>query len=139
MIEDRTLTIRETKNIIKQLENELELYLEKKQINFEKTQPSCTKLKDIIVNKGNTIFDSFTTYMIKDEECDDRIYELKGKILAYEKYLNNELDRMREYDDIPLIIYLKEERQWNWRDIDKYLNLGEDYSRTKYKRFKKLG
>ena len=75
--------------------------------------------------------------MIKDEECDDKIYALKDSILAYEKYLNNELNRMREYDDVSLIVYLKEEEQWSWREIDKFLNLGDDYSRTKYRRYKK--
>lgn len=131
------LSIRETKNIIKQLQNELELYMEKKQINFDRTQPSSSKIKEVITSRSNSIFDSFTSYMIKDEECDDKIYALKDSILAYEKYLNNELNRMREYDDVSLIVYLKEEEQWGWGEIDKFLNLGYDYSRTKYKRYKK--
>src|SRR5574344_1018668 len=135
----KTLTIKETKNIIEQLQNELELYLEKKKINFNKTQPSAMKLKEVISSKTNNIFDSFTTYMIKDEECDDKIYSLVQSILSYQSYVIKELDRMRQYDDLSLIVYLKEELEWNWKDIDKYLHYAEDTSRTKYKRFKNSG
>lgn len=133
----KELSIGETKNIIQNLQNKLELYLRKKQINFDKTQPKSSKIKDIVVSNSNTNFDCFTTYMIKDEECDDKIYKLQQEILAYQTYLNKEIMRMKKNDDLPLIVYLKEEEKMSWREIDKLLNHGEDYSRTKYKRYKK--
>ena len=42
------LTIEGAKREIDKLNNELELYLEKKNINFQRTQPSSPVLKDII-------------------------------------------------------------------------------------------
>jgi len=131
------MTLKQAKNEIIKLENELDLYLTKKKINFERTQPQASKIKDIVVSRGINIFDSFSSYVIKDEECDDKIYSLQESILAYKQYLNKELNRMRTYDDITLIVYLKEEENWSWREIDRYLNYAEDTSRTKYKRFKK--
>lgn len=132
-----SLTVRQAKNIIKELQNELDLYLTKKKINFERTQPKASKMKDAIISKTGEIFDSFTTYMIKDEECDDKIYALQESILAYETYLSKELNRMREYDEISLIVFLKEELNWTWKEIDETLHNSCDYSRTKYNRYKK--
>ena len=133
------LTLKQAKNELTKLENELDLYLTKKKINFEKTQPKASRIKDIVVSKSNTIFDSFSHYVIKDEECDDKIYSLQESIVAYQSYITKEINRMRKYDDIALIVYLKEEENWSWKDIDKELNCGADYARTKYKRFKKDG
>ena len=131
------LTIRQAKNELEKLNNQLELYLEKKKINFERTQPKSTRLKEIVVSGSIQFNDPFINYVIKDVECDDKIYALKESILSYQKYIIKELKRLSKYDDMELIIYLKEELDWNWNKIDKYLNYAEDTSRTKYKRFKK--
>ena len=131
------MTLKETFNIINKLKNELDLELTKKKINFDKTQPKASRVQEVIVNKSNAIFDTFTTYMIKDEECDSKILSLQSRLLAHQTYLLKEIKRMKQYDDISLIVFLKEEMCWNWKEIDKELNYAEDTSRTKYKRFKK--
>ena len=131
------MTLKETFNIIDKLKNELDLELAKKKINFEKTQPKASRIQEVIVNKSNVIFDTFTAYMIKDEECDSKILSLQSQLLAHQTYLLKEIKRMKQYDDISLIIFLKEEKGWNWKEIDKELNYADDTSRTKYKRFKK--
>lgn len=138
MIQEKHLTIREAKNEIKKAENELDLYLTKKKINFNKTQPGAITLKDIMVDSSKNVFDKFTHYVIKDEEVDSKIYGLQETINAYQKYIIEEMKRMSECDEIGLICYLKEEEHKSWKEIDKYLHRGEDYSRTKYKRYKKI-
>ena len=45
MILEKKLTIREVKNEIKHLENELDLYATQRNINFLKTQPGAIKIK----------------------------------------------------------------------------------------------
>lgn len=131
------MTLKETFNIINKLKNDLDLELAKKKINFDKTQPKASKIQEVIVNKSNAIFDTFTAYMIKDEECDSKILSLQSQLLAHQTYLLKEIKRMKQYDDISLIIFLKEEIGWSWKEIDKELNYAADTSRTKYKRFKK--
>lgn len=136
MIQEKHLTIREAKNEIKKAENELDLYLTKKKINFNKTQPGAISLKEVMVDSSRNIFDKFTHYTIKDEEYDNKIYGLEETINAYERYIINEMKRMSETDEIGLICYLKEEERKNWMEIDKLLHRSEGYSKVKYSRFK---
>ena len=129
------LTIREAKNEILSLENELDVYATKKKINYLKTQPGATKIKEIVVDSSHTNLDSFLNYTIRDEEYDEKIYSLVAAIYAYKRYIANEIKRMSRYDEIAYISYLKNEEKKTWKEIDKILHRGEDYSRTKYKRF----
>lgn len=132
------MTLKECKNEIQRLQNNLRFYLNKKKINFEKTQPSSIKLKEITVDGGFKDWDPFMSYMIKDEECDKIIYLDQQELNNYQTWFTNEIIRMKKFDDVALIVYLKEEEHMNWKDIDKLLDYAEDTSRTKYKRFKKV-
>lgn len=113
------LTIEGAKREIDKLNNELELYLEKKQINFERTQPSSPVLRDVIAGKSDSmmIFDKFTHYVIKDEECDNRIYQLLETINAYEKYIFKEEQRMSEVEPTKLKIYLLKQKGRTFEEI----------------------
>lgn len=136
MITGQSLTIREAKNLIKQYENELDVYLTQKNINFLKTQPKAMQIKDIVVDSSHTNIDSFLNYVSKDEEYDSKIYGLLASIYSYKSYVAKEIQRMSEYDEIGYIIYLKEEEKKSWREIDKILHHGENYSKVKYARYK---
>lgn len=136
MIQEKHLTIREAKNEIKKAENELDLYLTKKKINFNKTQPGSISLKDVMVDSSRNIFDKYTHYVIKDEEYDIKIIGLQETINAYEKYIINEIKRMSQTDEIGLICYLKEEEKKSWLEIDNLLHRSDGYSKVKYCRYK---
>ena len=138
MIESKKhLTIREAKNEILSLENELDVYATKKKINYLKTQPGATKIKEIVVDSSHTNLDSFLNYTIRDEEYDEKIYSLVAAIYAYKRYIANEIKRMAKYDEIAYISYLKNEEKKTWKEIDKILHRGEGYSKLKYIRYKK--
>ena len=117
------LTIEGAKREIDKLNNELELYLEKKKINFERTQPSSPKLKDIIPGKIDSIpiFDKYTHYLIKDEECDNKIYQLLDSINAYEKFIIKETKRLSEVEPIKLKIYLLKQEGRTFEQIGEML------------------
>ena len=136
MVEE--LTIKELKYKIKDLEDDLDLYLTLKKINFQKTQPGCSKPKDIVTSKPIIFFDKFSHYVIKDEDYDDTIYLKTEQLLAYQKRLLQKIENVRKGDEIALITYLRDEKKWSWNRIDRYLHRGEDYSRTKMKRYKNL-
>lgn len=116
------LTIRQAKNELKKLENELDLYLTKKRINFERTQPGSSKIKDIVTSRTHNIFDSFTHYVIKDEEVDDKIYSLQATIAAYQTYIINEMKRISENGGSELIVFLRDELHLKWEDIVRQTN-----------------
>lgn len=134
---EQHLTIREVKNEIKKLENELNIYMTKKNINLLKIQPRAMQIKDIVVDSSHTNFDPFLNYIYKDEECDIEIYGLLVSIYSYKAYIAKELKRMSEYDEISYIAYLREEEKKSWREIDRILHHGEGYSKLKYIRYKK--
>ena len=131
------MTLKECKNEIQRLQNNLRFYLNKKKINFEKTQPSSIKLKEITVDGGFKDWDPFMSYMIKDEECDKEIYLLQKELNNYRTRFTNEMLRMLRYDDLPLIVYLKEEENKNWKDIDNLLHYAEGTTKKSYFRSKK--
>lgn len=121
MIIEKKLTIREAKNELKQLENELNLYLTKKKINFQKTQPGAIQYKDI-VSKTSTIFDKFSHYLIKDNEYDTRIYAIQESINAYQDYIVKEMKRISENGGSELIVFLRDELKMKWDKIVKETN-----------------
>ena len=121
MVLEKHLTIKEARNEIIALENELDLYLTKKKIHFSKTQPGSTKI-DIVNSKTNTIFDRFTHYVIKDEELDSKIYWLQQSILSYQEYIIKEMKRISENGGSEMIVFLRDEEKLPWKDVAKYTN-----------------
>jgi hypothetical protein len=132
MIElQKHLTIREAKNELRKAENELDLYLTKKEINYLKTQPSAVKYKDIVASSHN-IFDKFTHYVIKDEEVDLKIYGLQETINSYQKYIISEMKRISDNGGSELITFLRDEMKMKWEEIAKYTNYSERQVRRLY-------
>lgn len=132
------LTIKEAKNELQKDMNELELYLTKKKINYQKTQPKGTNYDKIVVSGIPISFDKFTHYVIKDEQYDSKIYSLEASINAWQEYIRSELERLSNYDELGLIVYLREELEFNWNQIDRLLHHSLGTSKVKYSRYKNL-
>lgn len=115
------LTIEKAKNEREKLNNELELYLEKKQINFIKTQPKATQLKDVVVSSGFTN-DKFVHFVIKDAELDTTIYCLQKEINALEKYIIEEMERISKECGSDLIRYYRDDKKYQWEKIARLTN-----------------
>lgn len=118
------LTINQAKIIRNQLVNELELYLEQKEINFIKTQPKSPLMKDIIEGKsdGFKINDRFTHYIIKDEKLDEKIFALEKEINTYEKFIIKEMERINKAGGSYLIKYYRDVEKYSWDRISKLTN-----------------
>ena len=117
------MTIREAKNEIEQINNELELYLTKKQINFEKTQPQASKFKEVILSTG-FVNDKFLHYVIKDEDLDSKIIALQKEKNAIENFIIKEIERILKNKGDEYIVYLRDEEKLSWEEIRKL----KDYS-----------
>lgn len=115
------MNILKAKNEIDKLQDTLELYLQKKKINFIKSQPGSPIMKDIITGKndGKAIFDKFAHYIIKDEELDREIYSLQESINAYENYIIKEMKRISKYGGSELVRYYRDVEKKKWDEISK--------------------
>lgn len=136
-MDQSNLTISKAKNEILKLEHQLDVLATKKNINFLKTQPGAIKLKELVVDSSHTNYDSFLNYVQRSEPIDNEIYAILASIYSYKTFIAKELQRLSKYDEIGYIIYLREEEKKSWREIDRILHHGEDYSRIKYYRYKK--
>ena len=132
------MTIREAKNRMCEIDNELAYLKEKKVINFEKTQPSSPKLKDIVEGKSNSkvVSDKYTHFIIKDDDLDNEIIALEKEKNSLDRFILNEIERLKKYDEIMLIVYYREEGL-SWKQIDKLLYKSNGYARIKLYRAKK--
>lgn len=132
------MEIKDAKNRINQIENELSYLTEKKIINFEKTQPSSPKLKDIVEGKTNSkvVNDKYTHFIIKDTDLDNEIMALEKEKNSLDRFILNEIERLKKYDEIMLIEYYREQG-FSWKQIDRLLFKANGYSRIKLYRAKK--
>ncbi len=118
------LTINQAKIEKDKLINELELYLEQKEVNFIKMQPKSPIMRDIIEGKsdGFKISDKFTHYLIKDEKLDEKIFALQKEINAYEKFIINEMERINKAGGNYLIKYYRDVEHFSWNKISRLTN-----------------
>ena len=131
------MSLKQIKNEIEKYSNQLRLWCEKKKINFEYTQPKGMRYKDITIQSSIKEFDPFATYMIKDEECDEKIYMYQAIISNLQNLLANEILRMKKFEDVDLIVYYKEDMKYGWVKIDRMLHYADGTSKKKYFRYKK--
>ncbi len=141
MILEKHLTIKEARNEIEKLENELDVYLTKKKINYVKTQPGSSKFKDVVTSRTNAIFDKFSHYIIKDEELDTKIYSLQESILSYQEYILKEMQRISNIEPYKLKVYeLREDmdfirdhnRKRTWLEIAELTNYSDRQAKRIY-------
>lgn len=118
------LTINQAKIERERLINELDLYLEQKEINFIKTQPTSPIMKDIIEGKsdGFRISDKLTHYLIRDEQFDEKIFALQKSINAYENFIIKEMERINKAGGNYLIKYYRDVEHFSWNKISRLTN-----------------
>lgn len=131
MNETKKLTIKELKYKIKELEDEIDMYLTLKKIDFVKTQPGAMSYKDVIVQGGQP-YDKFTHYTIKSEKYDKKIIELTDTLLTYQKRLNNKIANISNSDSKAFITYLREEEHMSWKQICRLTHFSDRQARRIY-------
>lgn len=130
MVGIEKLTISEARNELESIENQLELYLTKKKIEFYKTQPGATRAKEILIQNSN-IVDRFNHYTIKSEEYDEVIYELTNNSIALQDYILKEVKRLQINDpDFVKILELRKQKK-KWVEIARIMHSDERTCRRK--------
>lgn len=133
---DNTLSLKEIRNEIIKLNNNIESYCELKKIEFEKTQPKSITFDKLKVDISHVNYDLFIKYVIKNNKYDDKIIPLEKELLQYQTLFINEIERMKKYDEIPLIEFLKYETNITWNEIDDFLCYARGTSKKKWDRYK---
>lgn len=119
-MEEMKYTIKEANNEINRLTNLLNLYIDRKNLLFNETQPKVADPNTDRVDGSMTREEKFFKYVYKceNEEIDWWIEKLNIYIIALNNYVESELKRIGEYEPLKAkIIKLREEKGMKWNDI----------------------
>lgn len=119
-MEEMKYTIKEANNEINRLTNLLNLYIDRKNLLFNDTQPKSADPNAERVDGSMTREEKFFKYVYKceNEEIDWWIEKLNIYIIALNNYVETELKRIGEYEPLKAkIIKLREEKGMKWDDI----------------------
>lgn len=139
----KELTIKEANNRIDEIDNKLEYYLNKKELEFNKTQPKATDIKTDITTGGARV-DKNIQYMIICEQYDPIIDSLQNEKQILLDFVEKELKRINKYGDVEQqIIYYKEQYipryhdEVTWYFISRKVHASESTCKRIYKKYKK--
>lgn len=113
-------SIKEANNEINRITNLLNLYIDRKNLLFNKTQPKIADPNTDRVDGSMTREEKFFKYVYKCEyeQIDWWIEKLNIYIIALNNYVEAELKRIGEYEPLKAkIIKLREEKGMKWDDI----------------------
>lgn len=119
-MEEMKYTIKEANNEINRLTNLLNLYIDRKNLLFNETQPKVADPNTDRVDGSMTREEKFFKYVYKCEyeQIDWWIEKLNIYIIALNNYVEAELKRIGEYEPLKAkIIKLREEKGMKWDDI----------------------
>ena len=146
-MEEMKYTIKEANNEINRLTNLLNLYIDRKNLLFNNTQPKVADPNAERVDGSMTREEKFFKYVYKceDEEIDWWIEKLNIYIIALSNYVEKELKRIGEYDDLlQKIVYYKEvykpkkEEKITWDFISRKVYAPSSTIRRMYSKHKKM-
>ena len=133
------MTIKEANNQINKLDNEIEYYLKKKELETRKLMPQATRYDKILVDGGKRV-DKYANYVIKSEIIDKELDNLFQAKRLLEDFVEKELIRLNKYDEVlQLIVYYKEQcfEKLTWQQISNRVHYSVAQCRNLYRKYKK--
>lgn len=94
------------------------------------------KLKEILVDGGFGESDAILNAIIKKDKYTESLQVLYKSKNAYEKYILDEIDRLKMVYPQTAIIYLRDYEKKKWKDIAKEMNYSEKQVRRYYSKNK---
>ncbi len=146
-MEEIKFTIKEANNEINRLTNLLNLYIDRKNLLFNDTQPKSADPNAERVDGSMTREEKFFKYVYKceNEDIEWWIDHLNDYLISLNNYVESELKRIGEYNDLlQKIIYYKEVYKpeenekitWDW--ISKKVYSPSSTIRRMYSKHKKM-
>ena len=133
------MTIKEANNQINKLDNEIEYYLKKKELETRKLMPQATRYDKTLVDGGKRV-DKYANYVIKSEIIDKELDNLFQAKRLLEDFVEKELIRLNKYDEVlQLIVYYKEQcfEKLTWQQISNRVHYSVAQCRNLYRKYKK--
>lgn len=133
------MTLKEVNNIIQEIDNKIEYYLQLKELALDKILPAAIDTTKVMVDGGKRA-DRYANYYLSVEKYDNELEKLYKEKRINEEYLDNELRRLDKYDEIArLIVYYKEEtfEKLSWWQISQRVHYSESQCRRIYRRIKR--
>ena len=133
------MNLKEASNEIEKIDNEIEYWLNEKEIVIGKVLPGALDTSNEVVT-GGTRTDKFLNYIMKNEKIDyelDKLYAQKNNL---ESYVENELHRLGKYKEVEkLIIYYKEQclENYTWEEISRKTHYSKTQCRNIYRKWKR--
>ena len=130
------LTLDKAKQILNNLENQLEYWNNERKIAIEKAEGVTGISYDKEIVSGGKVSDS--TYSIDRviDVIDPKIRILKIRIRNIMTFIEKEMKRINEYEPIESKIILLREERMKWRDIAAIVNYSERQCRRIYDKYK---
>lgn len=94
------------------------------------------KLKEMLVDGGFRENDIILNAIIKKDKYTESLQALYKSKNAYEKFILEELDRLKMVYPQSAIVYLRDYKKLKWNDIAKEMNYSEKQVRRYYKKTK---
>lgn len=132
------MTIKEANNQINRIDNEIEYYLKKKELEMSKMMPQATKYDKTLVDGGKRE-DKYASYAIKNELLDKELDKLFKEKFLLENFIEKELLRLGKYDEVEqLIVYYKEQSldKLTWLQISQKVHYSVIQCKRIYKKWK---
>lgn len=135
MIDNETnnLTISKAWSELKGIDNQIDLL---ETLRTTKTDIKGVKLKDILVSGGIVNNNAILNAIVSVDEYSARLNELYKAKNAYEKYILDEVDRIKRNNPCVVIGFLKDYQKMKWEEIGKTLNYSDRQCRRYYDEYK---
>lgn len=133
------MDIFDANNKIVEIEKEINILLDKKEVELSKVLPQAKQIKKDIVTTSRTENNKFLHYVYSVEEYDQKIDILEKIKLALINYVDKELIRLKKYrDKEQLIVYYRENKlkKYKWESISRLVGLSQTHCRRIYREYK---
>ena len=135
------MTIKEANNKLEKIDNDINYWLNEKEIELSKVLPKATDTTQERVS-GGTRVDKFIKYAeaLEVKQIDEKLDKLYAKKKNLEDYIEKELHRLNKYREVEqLIVYYKEQciENYTWVQISQRVYYSPTQCRNIYRKWKK--
>ena len=129
------LSIIEAWNELDGINNQINLFETLKETNNEET-PKSVRLKEILVSGGKVNNDTICNAIINTDKYSEKLLSLYISKTAYEKYILEEIRRLKISAPAVCIAFLKEYQKLTWKEMTKVMDYSIAQCRRYYDEFK---
>lgn len=135
------MTIKEANNKLEKVDNDINYWLNEKEIELYKALPKATDTTQERVS-GGTRVDKFIKYAeaLEVKQIDEKLDKLYAQKKNLEDYIEKELHRLNKYREVEqLIVYYKEQctENYTWVQISQRVYYSPTQCRNIYRKWKK--